>query len=114
MITKNRSFSHFTPSAAGTIDWWLLLVTMLLTLIGIVMIYSASSTLADAKFNDAAFFLKRQLVRTVLACFIMVLVVRYHYENLRKFSLPLLVITLVLLICLFVPGISLSSGAIKG
>jgi cell division protein FtsW len=114
MINKTNHQGYYLPNPAGSIDWLLLLTTMLLTLIGVVMIYSASSNLAAVKFNDSAFFLKRQLVRMVLACIVLVLAVRCNYESLRKFSLPLLVITFVLLLFLFIPGISLSSGAIKG
>jgi cell division protein FtsW len=109
-----RAKNNYQPEQTGRIDWQLLLATALLTLIGIVMIYSASSALADVKFNDPAFFLKRQVVRAILAVAVMVVAVKFPYDSLRRLSLPLLVLTLVLLLCLFVPGLSLSSGAIKG
>jgi cell division protein FtsW len=108
-----QRFLKTTDSSVGP-DWLLVASTMLLTGIGVVMIYSASSTLAEVKFNDAAFFLKRQLVRIVICCVIMFAAAKFNYRKLGKLSLPLLVIAFILLLILFVPGLSFKTQAIKG
>ncbi|MEE2710434.1 MAG: putative lipid II flippase FtsW [Gemmatimonadota bacterium] len=94
------------------IDMVMLVTTLLLVGIGAVMIYSASFVVAEEMFNgDSSFFLKRHVVRASLGICLLVLFIHLDYRNLRRFSLLLLGIGLVLLLLLFVPGLGL---AIRG
>ena len=53
------------------VDTTLLLITVSLTCIGVVMVYSSSAIMAADKFHDGFYFLKRQLTYTVIG-FIMI------------------------------------------
>lgn len=54
--------------ADGYFDYSLLFVWIFIMLLGYVLLYSASSYTALNKYNDSAYFLKKQLQATVLDC----------------------------------------------
>ena len=72
-------------------------VTIALICLGIVMIYSASSIYAWERYNDSAFFLKRHLSFMIIGALIAFLLMGIDYRKFRKWSKPLVVITLFLL-----------------
>lgn len=74
----------------SNIDPWLIGAVLILVLIGTVMIYSASSAWAQAKFVDASFFFRRQVVRVIVGLGLMCLVMKidYHWYRSRPFFVP--------------------------
>lgn len=87
------------------IDIGLLITVLFLLVSGIVMVFSASYVSAYYNYNDSYYFLKKQLIWAVLGLFAMVFLSNYDYHKLSKIALPLLVLTGVLLLMVFVPGI---------
>jgi len=81
------------------------MVTAILICFGIVMIYSTSSIYAWDKIGDTSFFLKRQLLYVFLGLILTFLFMSVDYRKLRKYSKPLLLSALVLLILVIIPGI---------
>ncbi|MBF0477559.1 MAG: hypothetical protein HQK59_17395, partial [Deltaproteobacteria bacterium] len=57
-ITTRNNASATTGSSSY--DYIMLVVVMSLTALGIVLVFSASSILAEKRYGDAYFFLKRQ------------------------------------------------------
>ncbi len=70
--------------------WGVFVVALSLTCIGIVMVYSASSVAAQARYHDGAFFLKRQVAYAIIGLGVMAVAWKVHYARLRRWSLPLL------------------------
>src|SRR5579864_2886441 len=93
--------------------WGLFTIVLLLTCIGIVMVYSASSVAAQAQYRDGTWFLKRQLLYEVLGLIGMSAAWRLHYVRLRRFTLPLLAGTLVALALVLVPHIGRVAGGAR-
>ena len=62
-------------------DYTLLFVILFLLGFGLIMIYSVSSYEAYAKYNDAAYFLKKQLLSGILGLIAMIVVanIPYHF-----------------------------------
>lgn len=92
-------------------DVWLLLTVFALVLFGLMMISSASSVIAERFRDDTFFFLKHQLVfggGVGLIAFLIGYLV--PYRTWRYFALPGLLVSLVLLVLVFVPGLSLNYG----
>ncbi len=87
-------------------DLIVFLATLGLLSAGIVMVFSASSVTAYMRHGDALFFLKRQLIWTIIGVGAMIAVMRIDYNNWRKWSIPLLLVTIVLLVLVLVPGVS--------
>ena len=84
--------------------------TIFLVLTGVVMVYSASSIMADKRFGDSFFFLKRHTVYAMLAIAAMIAVARVDYRKIEKLVYPLLVFSMFLLLLLLIPGIGTEVG----
>ncbi|OMD26420.1 putative lipid II flippase FtsW [Paenibacillus odorifer] len=85
----------------GTPDFQLLILTLLLVGFGLVMVFSASSslTLASSKFgNDPLFFIKRQVIWIVLGTIVMFIAMNIHYSKFKKWYVPIFIITVILLL----------------
>ncbi len=96
------------------LDYTLLGVTLVLTGVGAVMIYSASSVLAASKYESSTFFLVRHLVRVALGLGLLWAATHVRAEWIRKFSVPMLVAAVGLLVVLLVMKAVDPSGAAKG
>lgn len=95
-------------------DKWLLFVAVILTGFGALMIYSSTSVITPelAKKGATEFsYFKRHLF-TIFIGFIFLLGAYLLKPSLiKKYSVPLLIISLVLLVLVFVPGIGVSAGS---
>jgi cell division protein FtsW len=105
-----------TPSAnsarsAGTVyDVHLLFPVLFLVGIGIVMVYSASSTLAMKKFGSDYYFLKKQAVFALVGICALVLGRHVPYRAYRRLAYPLLAIALVLLAAVLLSPLGVTAG----
>ncbi len=75
--TKN---SGLTPKGRF-FDYSLLIIVMFLIAFGLVMLYSTSSYSAMQNYGDAAYFLKRQIISTIvgLVVFAAAIMINYHF-----------------------------------
>lgn len=83
----------------------LIISIIIITLFGALMIYSASSVWAEYKFNDQYKYLKSQLIFLVLGYLIMILISKFPYQNYKKLSNIIFLVTTSLLILVLIPGI---------
>ncbi|MFH1855484.1 MAG: putative lipid II flippase FtsW [bacterium] len=83
------------------------IVAFALAVFGLIMIASASTVVAFEKFNDQSnyYYVWKQLIALAIGFIAMSLFSNFDYRALRKTSLTLMVITLLLLVAVFVPGI---------
>lgn len=95
-----------TTSPAERAARQVLLIGVVLVGIGVVMVYSSSSALAGTRFDDAGFFLHRQLLRAALGLLIMFAMSRVPLDWWRVLARPLLIgaIALLVLVLLFGEG----------
>ena len=90
----------------------LLIFTLLLSIFGIIMIYSASSIWAKYRFNDAFHFAKLQLIFFLMSLICLLIASKINYKLYYKYANLLLSISIILLIIVLIPGIgSLKNGA---
>ncbi|MCL5438459.1 MAG: putative lipid II flippase FtsW [Patescibacteria group bacterium] len=90
------------------IDLLLFLVTITLTLFGLLMIYDASSFIAFRDFGDKYHYIKDQSLWVLIGLIGLFFFSFFDYHKLYNLSLPLLIIVLALLILVFVPGFGIS------
>ncbi|HQR30440.1 MAG TPA: putative lipid II flippase FtsW [Anaeromyxobacteraceae bacterium] len=95
------------------VDPWLLAAVLLLTGIGLVMVYSASAVTADARVHDQFYYLKRQLVAAGLGMGFLLLLVRLGYRRLEALAVPLLIVVVLALVAVLVPGIGKVAGGAR-
>lgn len=91
-----------------SIDKVLLLVVLALMTFGIVMVYSASSVIAEQKFGSSTHFLMQQLLRVVLGFVILVFAAKFDYHRYRGKTMLMMLAAFVLLV------VVLGVGGIKG
>lgn len=94
------------------IDKILLFTVLILSIFGIIMIYSASSIWADYKFNDSFHYLKYQAIFFLIGTFIMLFIAKINYKTYYKYADKILLVCLILLILVLIPGIgSIRNGS---
>src|SRR3989344_1373252 len=85
----------------------LIIITFVLTFLGLFILYESSSYTAQLNLNDKYYFIKNQSVWILFGIVGAFAVSRLKESLLYALSLPLLVVTLFLLILVFFPGIGL-------
>jgi cell division protein FtsW len=86
------------------LDPILLFTIMILVGLGIVMVYSASFVIAGQRIGDPYHFLKKQAIAAILGMGLMFGVARFDYHRWQLLSIPLLVLSAILLGVLIFPG----------
>lgn len=82
-----------------------IIASILLSILGLIMIYSSSSIWALYKFNDSFKYLKNQLIFFILGLVICYIVSKIDYRLYYKYANTILIIILVSLILVLIPGI---------
>ena len=82
----------------GSFDFGFFLTVMILLSFGLIMVFSASSASAFYSVGDSYFFVKKQLMWTVVGLFVMFFMTSYDYKKLGKLALPILGVSIILLI----------------
>lgn len=91
----------------------LFVVTLLLTSIGLLMIYSASNVIAMDRYNNPFYFVLRQGIFAGIGGCAMVIASRFPYENLKKYATFIYVGCLILLALVLIPGIGVVRGGAR-
>ena len=96
--------------ARGPLDLPFLMLVLLLTAIGVIMMFSASY--ADALYNmdDPTYYFMRQGLFAIGGVVIMYVMSKINYQTLRWLSVFALVGSIILLIMVKIPGIGASGG----
>ncbi len=83
----------------------LLISVVIISLFGVLMIYSSSYIWAEYKFNDPYKFLKSQLIFLILGYIIMFIVSKINYQKYQKYSNIIFGICFILIVLVLIPGI---------
>jgi cell division protein FtsW len=86
---------------------FLLMVVGGLTLLGLVMVLSASSVQALRNHGSSWYFFNRQLLWVGIGTAAMVATSRFDYRHWRRFGVPLLVAAMVMMVLVLIPGIGI-------
>ncbi len=92
------------------VDLPFLLLTVVLTALGLVMIYSASYARALYETGDSAYFFKRQLIFSLVGIAAMLAISRVRPALIRTLAFPVLGASVLFLVLVFVPGIGQSEN----
>ncbi len=108
MLQENRN----------TMDIWLLFSVLALSAIGVVMVYSSTSVPRiggteelDTKIN--LFYLKKHLITLLLSMVFMMILYRIKPAKLKAVAYPLLAVSLLLLLAVFVPHLGVKINGAK-
>ena len=94
----------------GNMDISFLLLVLLLTAIGLVMLFSASfpSAYYETDGQNPAYYFKRQAVFAVIGFFAMFFLANVDYQRLRGAAKPLLGLSIFLLVLVVIPGVGIT------
>ncbi len=109
MAEKGKSRANRAVEAAG-FDLWLLAPVVILCGVGLLMVMSASSVLAEVRYDDAYFLLKKQGLSLGLGLAVMISCLFIRTSLLRSQVYPLLLVSLTLLVLVFLPGLGRTAG----
>lgn len=91
-------------------DGYLIIIsTIALALIGIVMIYSASSYSAELEFGDAFYYVKKQAIAFAAGIVFLILGCKLKPEYLHKIKWIIFALSVILLALVFIPGLGVES-----
>ncbi|WP_081821269.1 putative lipid II flippase FtsW [Rhodococcus sp. UNC23MFCrub1.1] len=89
-------------------------VAALLTILGLVMVLSASSVEAYAEDGSAYTMFTRQAIFTVVGLVLFVVALRLPIRILREMSFPMFVVSVILLVLVLIPGIGTVAQGTRG
>lgn len=87
----------------------LLICVCVMVCFGCVMIYSASSYIAEVQYGDSLYFVKKQILGVVAGGALMAFFCFFPYEKLAKFRYAAIIVAAVLLALVFVPGVGVTN-----
>lgn len=82
------------------------MLTVLLTIMGFVVVYSASFVIALVEFGDPRYFLIRQLIFASVGAMLLWGMAMWDYSRLRRLAVPAMLATLALLVAVLVMGVA--------
>ena len=87
----------------------LLICVCVMVCFGCVMIYSASSYIAEVQYGDSLYFVKKQILGVAAGGALMAFFCFFPYEKLAKFRYAAVIVAAVLLALVFVPGVGVTN-----
>ena len=103
MRRKSIEQKHLQAAKGGRIDGPFLLLVLLLTIIGLVMLFSASFPSAYYETGTPTYYFKRQAIYAAVGLAGLALAARFNYQRWRGASRLLLILSLFLLMLVIIP-----------
>jgi len=85
----------------GGIDVGFLTVVIVLLVLGLLMVFSASYPSANYNFGDGLYFIRRQAIWALIGVAAMIFTIRFDYRMYKKLAVPIALVTLFLLAAVF-------------
>lgn len=97
----------------GKIDHWILLAVFILVVVGLLAVSSASVVISYERFGNNFVYLKKQLLVTMIGLVAMAITTMIDYRSWRKVAYQLMIVTIILLLAVFLPGIGREIGGAR-
>lgn len=94
-------------------DSLLIGITFLLIAFGLIMLSSAGVVVGFERFGQGNYFINRQLIFFAVGLIAFFLFYRIDYHVWRRYAVPMLVGSIILLFFVFVPGLGFSAGGAR-
>jgi len=84
--------------------YFLFILTLILSIIGLIMISSSSISVGERYFNDPYWFIRRQIIWWTISFVFFILASKINYHYYKKFSNIIILLSIALLALVFIPG----------
>ncbi len=91
----------------------LFVLTLVLSIIGLIMISSSSISVGEKYFNDPYWFIRRQVIWWVISFIFFIIASRINYRYYQKFSIYIMIVLVGLLALVLIPGIGVEIGGFR-
>jgi len=98
---KNRPFNKEQHAP----DWSILVLTIILSLFGLLVIADASAIVAQIDFGDQFYYLKRQATWLTISFALMTIMALSHYRKFKRWGILLIMVSLASLAAVLIPGL---------
>ncbi len=102
-----NKLSLVKPQKPGDLPLMICVIGM--AVFGCVMIYSASSYVGEVQYGDSFYFVSKQIAGVVIGSLAMAFTAFFPYKRLVRLKIPLAVISLMLLVLVFIPGVGVTN-----
>jgi cell division protein FtsW len=103
---EEENFQRYNIFRLNLEYYFLFIIVLILSIIGIIMVSSASVAVGDRYFNDPYWFVRRQAVWWVISFVIFLITSKINYRFYSKISVVFLLISIGLLALVLIPGVS--------
>ncbi len=103
---EEENFQRYNIFRLNLEYYFLFIIILILSIIGIIMVSSASVAVGDKYFNDPYWFIRRQVVWWVISFVIFLITSKINYRFYSKISVIFLLISIGLLALVLIPGVS--------
>lgn len=112
MFRRSKPAHHTSvfKESQNHIDYSLLVAVIILSIFGLVMVYDASVVHAYKDFGDKYLYVRQQSLWMVLGFIALAFFSFFNHKNLEKLALPGFIISFLLLLAVFIPGLGVSAG----
>ncbi|MCR4782607.1 MAG: putative lipid II flippase FtsW [Lachnospiraceae bacterium] len=110
-MSKAGAKKRINRGAVKYFDYYMVGLVMLLLAFGLVMLFSASSYTASMRYGSAMFFVKKQLIYTVLGFCLMLFCSKIDYHHWIRLSYPIYFVSVILCIWVIFNGSARNNSA---
>ncbi len=110
---KNSPLDTDSGCKKGKFDFVLFSTVVFLLVFGIIMVYSASSYSAEKSYGNAFYYMNKQIFGVLLGIGAMIGCYIIDYHTIDKWRYPILIVSIILLVLVFVPGIGVENYGAK-
>lgn len=103
-MRKNKTVSKLSP-----IDKPFFVLSLILTLLGIIAIADASAPIAIRDFSDKFYFAKQQVYSAILGIVFFIASIKIHYKIWEKYASILFFAVIFTLVLVLIPGLGISA-----
>jgi len=103
---EEESFQRYNIFRLNLEYYFLFIIVLILSIIGIIMVSSASVAVGERYFNDPYWFVRRQAVWWVISFVAFLITSKINYRFYSKISVVFLLISIGLLALVLIPGVS--------
>lgn len=107
---KGASAGKRVQVRRGTLDFGFLVSVILLLVLGLIMVFSASYPTAYYQSGNGFLVIKKQLIWAILGIGAMFVTANFDYRNYKKLAVPILAVCAVLLLAVLVVGIEVKGA----
>lgn len=106
MIEEEEKIQTYSVLKINIEYYFIFIITFVLSIIGIVMVLSSSTTVGERFFNDAHWFIRRHAIWWVVSFAAFILFSKINYKFYKKISVFFILISIGLLAIVLIPGVS--------